>query len=72
VETPQFLIEGDNGVRFRLDSQPADEIFTTAGGQLLPHQFGPGVRVRATALLPADATAADVAITADLVVIQEE
>lgn len=72
ADAPQFLIEGDNGVRFRLDSQPADEIFTTSGGQLLPHQFGPGIRVRATALLPADATAADVATTGDLVVIQEE
>lgn len=72
VDSPQFLIEGDNGVRYRLDSQPADEIFTNQGGQLLPHQYGPGVRVRATALLPADATAADVAVTEDLIVILEE
>lgn len=72
ADAPQFLIEGDNGVRYRVNAQPVANIFVEDGSQLLPYQFSPGLRVMATALLPADATATDVAQTTDLVILLDE
>jgi len=72
VDAPQFLIEGDNGVRYRVDAQAVADIFVEDGTQLLPHQFRPGLRVMATASLPADATATDVARTTNLVILLDE
>jgi hypothetical protein len=72
VDAPQFLIDGDNGVRYRVNAQAVADIFVEDGTQLQPHQFRPGLRVMATAMLPADATATDVAQTTDLVILLDE
>ena len=72
VDKPQFLIEAPNGLKYRVDTQPVDQIFVEDGTQLKAFEIRPGLFVRATVFLPADATAADVLSTTDLVILLSE
>ena len=72
VDKPQFLIEAPNGLKYRVDTQPVDQIFVEDGTQLKAFEIRPGLLVRATVFLPADATAADVLSTTDLVILLSE
>ncbi len=70
--SPEFLIEAPSGQRYRIRSQPLDEIFFEDGSQIKPHEYRQGMKAMATATLAADATITDLPVTNDLTLLLDE
>lgn len=64
---PEFLIQAQNGKRYRIQTQPSEEIFYADGSVILPYQFQNRMMVQAT--VKSGNAATDVPTTSDFVVL---
>lgn len=71
-ESPEFLIEGPNGVRYRVQTQAVPNIFLADGTQLAPHQIVRGLPIQATARLTESTRATSVMISENFVILSAE
>ena len=65
-DSPEFLVESPDGVRYRIQSQPVPDIFLDDGTQLKPHEYQRGMMAQATARLQESATATSVMLSENL------
>lgn len=68
-ESPEFLIDGPNGVRYRIRTQPVPEIFVTDGSQIALHEYTRGIPVQATARLTESSRATSIMESTNLVLL---
>jgi hypothetical protein len=72
TDKPEFMIQSPDGTRYRVRSQPVEEIAFTDGSTLLPHEYKRGMLAQATARLMESATATSVMLSTDLVLLPSE
>lgn len=65
TDKPEFMVESADGARFRIQSQPLDQIFFADGTQIEPHMYKRGMLVQATARLMESDTATSVMLSTD-------
>jgi hypothetical protein len=71
-DSPEFLVESPDGVRYRIQSQPVPDIFLDDGTQLKPHEYQRGMMAQATARLQESATATSVMLSENLTILAGE
>lgn len=65
TDKPEFMVESPDGSRFRIQSQPLDQISYADGTQIEPHMYKRGMLVQATARLMESDTATSVMLSTD-------
>lgn len=70
-DSPEFLIESPDGVRYRIRSQPVPDIYFTDGTQLKPHEYKRGLMAQATARLEDSSTLTSVMLSENLTLFPE-
>jgi len=72
VESPEFMVISPAGVRYRIRSQPLDQIFYEDGTQPAPHQYKRGMLVQATVRQEEGSAPTTLVNSTDFVLLQGE